>query len=423
MRILLISNELPPFNGSGNIRVMNYINYLNRIGNKVDVVTVDYPKDCVAYDDNLENVFDKEVNIYRLKSGKMHKYFYQKKGKVNSNITKTSKHKFKARITTYIKNNLIIPDQYMFWINNAYKQCMKLIECNDYDMIFSIHERPSAHLVALKVKKKNPKIRWVGYWSDPWNGDKLKKNRGILKRTTEEYLEKQVVENVDKLLFTTEQTKNFYKNKYRLHNNKLDIVYRGYCAADYEKVSNNRNNLEFVKKDKFNIIHTGIIYKGMRDVNPLVLALNEISDKNTSLYKSINIIFIGMFTDDEDKRKLKQFECVEIYDAIPYNQIIEYIENADALLLYGNKDSIQVPGKVYEYLGSKAPVLTILGDEKDELKEFMSNLDKGQVVNNTKEEIVIAIDNIVNNCNDHWKKRVEKYEWVNVVNDLEKKLF
>ncbi|WP_027631811.1 glycosyltransferase [Clostridium hydrogeniformans] len=421
MRILVISNQLPPFTGSGNIRVMNYINYLCRLGNKIDVITVEYPKDCIAYDQSLEDVFIDGVNLYRVRNMKFYKYFYQKKPIETGKSNRTISSKIKIRISKFIKHNFVIPDEYMFWINNAFKKSQELMSKNSYDIILSIHERPSSHLVALKLKNKYPNVKWVGYWSDPWNEDSLRKNRGIIKATIEEMLEKKVVEKVDRLLFTTNKTLALYERKFNIDKEKLDIVYRGYNLDEYVKNKGIRNRLNYIKPDKFNIIHTGVMYSDLRDITPLVNALNILKIKYEEIYSKINIIFIGFFTDYNDKCMLNKFECIEIHDPIPFKEVIKYIENADTLLLYGNKNSTQVPGKVFEYIGSEAPILTILGDEKDELRDFMKNIDKGPVILNDEKELILGIKELFKE-NKKWKRRIEQYEWENVVKDLEIKL-
>ncbi|PEN15423.1 hypothetical protein CN630_33060, partial [Bacillus wiedmannii] len=71
----------------------------------------------------------------------------------------------KRKIGSFVKKNILIPDSFVQWINPAYKKAVSLIESNgSYDCIFSMHETPSSHVVAYKIKKKFPNLKWMGYW-------------------------------------------------------------------------------------------------------------------------------------------------------------------------------------------------------------------------------------------------------------------
>lgn len=79
MKILVVATQIPPYIGSGNIRALNYINYLAKLGHQIDVLGVDYPKDSIAYDSKLEEAFDKRVNVYRISPGFFTSFFIERK--------------------------------------------------------------------------------------------------------------------------------------------------------------------------------------------------------------------------------------------------------------------------------------------------------------------------------------------------------
>lgn len=434
LKILLIATYLPPYNGSGNIRLLNYINYLNRLGNEIDVVGVQYPKDSIAYDESLEDVFDNQIKVYRVKAGVLYNKFNRKRSvngteiKVENNNKKIDKlNRIKYKVNYFIKTTFLIPDSFVFWIRPAYNLCSKLIRENNYDLMLTVHETPSSHVVGYKLKKKYRSLKWVGYWSDPWNGDSvIREDSNKLKIAIEEKLEKNIVSFCDKLLFTTKATKLLYKHKYNLSDKKIDLAYRGFDINLYNKILEKNIIPKFINPDKINIIHTGTIYSNLRDINPLYNALKDIERVNKELFNKLNIIFIGYFTNREDEKLLKSLECVKLINSLPFDDAIEYVVYADILLLYGNKNSTQVPGKLYEYIGSKAMILTVLGDEHDELKEIMQEIDKGPILLNKKN----LLFNFLINCkylmsdpiNGRWTNVCEKFAWENVALDLYNKL-
>ncbi|MDC2866200.1 glycosyltransferase [Bacillus sp. BP-3] len=430
MKILFIATQLPPFIGSGNVRALNYINYLNRLGHELDVIAIDYPKDSIAYDENLEDVFDKEVQIHRVNPGLLYSVSYTKKlmNSIASSADSKEKVSLKKKIAGLVKRNILIPDPFLQWINPAYKKALSLIKAKGkYDCIFSMHETPSSHIVAYKIKKDYPVLPWIGYWSDPWNGDSLRKGRSRFKTFIEEKLEKNIIGKVDKMLFTTNSTKEMYINKYNLNPEIADIVYRGYDENLYCDIEEKEEKPIELQDNKLNIVHTGTIYKSLRDITPLCNALDKLKIENKNLFKKLHFIFIGQFDNPQDELRLKKFDNVTIKPLIPYKEALKYVVYADVLLLYGNKNSTQVPGKVYEYLGSKASVWTILGDEQDELSHLVHQVDKGPIVLNTEADILRAIKSlnavdIGEVQNENWNKPADDYKWINIGKDLEKKL-
>jgi glycosyltransferase involved in cell wall biosynthesis len=429
MKILVIATLLPPYRGSANIRALNYINYLSRMGHQVDVLGVKYPTDSLQYDESLENVFESNVNVYRIGPGALYKLFYQKKNKTPSlKATKQKKGLFqriKPKINSFIRNNVLILDSYIQWIKPAYKMAVSLQKKNQYDCIFSMHETPSSHIVAYKLKKKFNYVKWISYWSDPWIGDSLRsfsKARLLIER----FLEKKIINNADKFLFTSIKTKEMYRERYNIDEKKLDIVYRGFDDRLYSKISCEKADLNGLKKEKINIVYLGTIYRSLRDITPFYEALVKLKEKNYEVFSNLNILFIGSFDNKEDESKLGELENVQIIPPIPHYQALRYIVKADVLLLLGNKKSTQIPGKVYEYLGSKAIILTILGDETDELSTLMGNINKGPVILNNSDEIIKSLNDIYfsikNRTNNEWNQVIKQFTWENVVRDLESKL-
>jgi hypothetical protein len=239
-------------------------------------------------------------------------------------------------------------------------------------------------------------------------------------------LERKVIRRTDKLMFTTKSTQKMYVDKYNLEVSKTEVVYRGYEPTLYDEIKLSKELPEGIEKDKINIVHTGTIYKGLRDIRPLVNALNSLKATDRDTYNKINVIFVGQFTDPEDERLLSQVSCVKIINYVPFKVAMQYVVHADILLLYGNKNSTQVPGKVYEYIGSEAVIMTILGCEKDELNEIMKDMNKGPVLLNEELLITNELSKLVanfQNINGEWKQVCAKFQWINVVIDLQDKLF
>ena len=86
--------------------------------------------------------------------------------------------------------------------------------------------------------------------------------------------------------------------------------------------------------------------------------------------------------------------------------------NGEVLLLFGNKNSKQIPAKIYDYFGADGLIFVILGDENDPIKDVVLDKDKCIVVNNNSKEIENGIEKIVNilNSKENYGP-IEEYKW------------
>jgi glycosyltransferase involved in cell wall biosynthesis len=262
------------------------------------VIGVDYPEDSIAYDPLSRDAFNNGIGVCRIPPGFLYKIFYRRKqGKTASKDSKRKAWDIKYKINQLIRSTILIPESYRYWVTPAFKKAAELMERKEYDIIFTAHETPSSHMVGLKLKKSFPKVKWIGYWSDPWNGEKAFREYSLrFKRSIEEKMEQKVVKNVDRLFFTTEGTRLMYIDKYKLDAGRTDVIFRGYDRAKFENIKRKQNPPEGIKCDKINIVYTGTIYGELRSIRPLCSALEYLKYNRKDIFAILNIIFIGQFT-------------------------------------------------------------------------------------------------------------------------------
>lgn len=429
MRILIIANAFPPINSSASIRALNYVNYLYLLGCDVHVITANYPKDFINYDISLQQQLNPNIKVYRIDLGKLYSKFYTKRAsdyikKEESNKnSKKSLSLFKQLIKTYIT----IPDPYFEWQLGAVQQGEKLLEKGNFDVIFSMHEAPSCHLVGYKLHKKFPHVKWVTYWSDPWTFDPNRMKQPMLRKYIEKRLEKKVVENADVFLFTTNQTKKLYESYYNISESKTDIVFRGFSKHYFSDLKEKGGMPKFIKEGKINIVHTGEIYTNLRDITPFLKAIRKIKQHHLDIYEKLNILLIGNIHQPETIIDYSDLKCINLIERLPYEEALKYMLHSDILILWGNKHGQQIPGKVYEYIGSESIITTIIGSDDDPLINFMKNIDKGPVIKNETDDIYETVLSLVNKIEENripsnWTKPVDSYEWKSVVKDLLEKI-
>ena len=386
MKILFIACYSPLINNSASIETLQYLNNLSKIeGNEVHLLTVNFPKNSIYYDEYILSMLDKKVKMHIISGGKIFERIMPKK---SNNIAKTGNNK-KSFVKTALrkgKSLVAIPDMYFNWAKNAARYGIELTKKEKFDVIFSMHEPPSSHICALKIKEEFKNIPWVTYWSDPWLKDSTRENISKLRRKFEEGYEKKIVELSDRFIFVTKANRDDYIQTYNIPIEKTFIVTRGYDEEQYNEIKIS-SNPKMLSDEKINFVYAGEIFSKLRDVRPFIDALDEIKEKDNELFKKLNILFFGNIDDEDIKNKLISVENINVSPRIPYNEALGYMLNSEVLLLFGNKNSKQIPAKIYDYFGADGLIFVILGDENDPIKDVVLNKEKCIVVSNNKEEI------------------------------------
>lgn len=413
MKILFIACYSPLINNSASIETLQYLNNLAKIdGNEVHLLTVNFPKNSIYYDEYILSMLDKKVKMHIISGGKIFEKIMPKKS-LNTEVADVSKSN-KSFIKTLLKKGksiIAVPDMYLNWAKSASKYGIELAKREKFDVMFSMHEPPSSHICALKIKEEFRDLPWVTYWSDPWLKDSTRANISKARRKFEGSFEKKIVELSDKFIFVTKANRDDYIKSYNIPVEKTFIVTRGYDEKQYSEIKKS-SKPSFINKDKINFVYAGEIFSKLRDVNPFIGALNDIKDKNVELYNKLNVMFFGNIDDEDIKNKLMQVENVNVSPRIPYDEALGYMLNSEVLLLFGNKNSKQIPAKIYDYFGADGLIFVILGDENDPIRDVVENKKKCIVVNNNTHEIVNGINKIVSMLENNEKYGpIEEYKW------------
>ncbi|MDU4882886.1 glycosyltransferase [uncultured Clostridium sp.] len=413
MKILFIACYSPLINNSASIETLQYLNNLAKIdGNEVHLLTVNFPKKSIYYDEYILSMLDKRVKMHIISGGKIFEKIMPKKS-LNTEVANVSKNK-KSFVKTLLKKGksiVAVPDMYLNWAKSASKYGIELAKREKFDVMFSMHEPPSSHICALKIKEEFKDLPWVTYWSDPWLKDSTRANISKARRKFEGSFEKKIVKLSDRFIFVTKANRDDYVSSYNIPMEKTFIVTRGYDEKQYSEIKKTANP-NLINKDKVNFVYAGEIFSKLRDINPFIGALNNIKDKNAELYNKLNVMFFGNIDDEDIKNKLMKVENVNVSPRIPYDEALGYMLNSEVLLLFGNKNSKQIPAKIYDYFGADGLIFVILGDENDPIKDVVKNKKKCIVVNNNTNEIINGIDKIVSMIENKEKYGpIEEYKW------------
>lgn len=413
MKILFIACYSPLINNSASIETLQYLNNLAKVDeNEVHLLTVNFPKNSIYYDEYILSMLNEKVKMHIISGGKIFEKIMPKKpsNKAAVNSSQNNKSFIKSMLKKG-KSIIAVPDMYFNWAKAASKYGIELMKKEKFDVMFSMHEPPSSHICAMKIKEEFKDLPWVTYWSDPWLKDSTRENISSVRRKYEQSFERKVVNLSDRFIFVTKANRDDYVNSYNIPIEKTFIVTRGYDEKQYKEIKE-KSNPKLIEKEKINFVYAGEIFSKLRNVNPFIDALNVIKNENIDLYNKLNIMFFGNIDSDEVKNKLNFIDKVSVSPRIPYDEALGYMLNSQVLLLFGNKNSKQIPAKVYDYFGAEGLIFVILGDENDPIKDVVKNKEKCIVVNNNVDEIVNGINKIASMIELGIKHGdIEEYKW------------
>ena len=135
-------------------------------------------------------------------------------------------------------------------------------------------------------------------------------------------------------------------------------------------------------------MYAGSLYGGKRDPSILFDAVRQLIDECKVDGSKISINFYG------DRDNLVELvnsynleDIVNINGKIPYDDVLKREKSSDVLLLISwmnPKEKMFIPGKVYEYLAFKKPVLS-LGYKEGSLKDLINETNIGYHTSNLED--------------------------------------
>jgi glycosyltransferase involved in cell wall biosynthesis len=358
-KVLIITYYWPPSGGGGVMRWLKMSKFLPELGWQPIVYTPENPDPSVIDESLLKEI---HPDIIELKTPIWEPYnFYRKiTGKKTGEkfkagyISEASEGNWKNKLSVFIRGNFLIPDPRMFWINPSIKFLAKYLKAHPVDLIVSTGPPHSMHLIALGLKKKFD-IPWIADFRDPWTDIDFYAKLRLTKWADKKHhkLELKVLATADHVVTVSPGCATDIE---KIAHRKIEVINNGYDPTDYD--------FETPELDEtFTISHFGAFNK---DRNPATLwkVLGELASADSGFKKLLRIKLIGQTDDsvisDIEKNNLK--ENLILIEHLPHHEGLVELSKSQVLLLPLN-DAPNVkgilPGKMYEYMALRRPILAL----------------------------------------------------------------
>ncbi len=359
-RVLIITYYWPPSGGSGVQRWVKFVKYLRDYDWEPIIYTPSNPE-FPEIDHTLEKDIPGDIEIITTPIWEPYTFYKKFVGlkrdtKLKTGIiNKRNSTSLTSRISLWIRGNLFIPDARKFWIKPSISFLSSYLKNKNVDAIVTNGTPHSLHLIGLELKKKF-NLPWLADFRDPWTNIDFYSELMLTSWADKKHhkLEKEVITTADCVTVTTPGTKSDFLADYPDSN--IEVITNGFDPEDFEDIDIQLDN-------KFVIAHIGVLTPSRN--HPFFWdAIEELVAEHKDFAKHFILRLIGdvdpSILQEIDNRKLASY--VEHIDHLPHSEIPKALRKAWVLLLKirnaQNQQTI-IPGKIFEYLASRRPVISI----------------------------------------------------------------
>ncbi len=379
-KALIITYYWPPSGGAGVQRWLKFTKYLREYGWEPIIYTPENPEypaiDQSLLDDIpvgvqvIKHPIWEPFDIYKRLIG------LKKNDRLAAGFLSERKRPSRAQnLMVWIRGNFFIPDARVFWIKPSIRFLKNWLKENMVDAIVSTGPPHSMHLIALGLKEATG-LPWLADFRDPWTRIDFYNDLKLTCWADKKHhrLERAVLNKADRLVTVSHNWANDFQND---GSPEFRVITNGFDPADFPEPA-------ILQPQKFILTHIGSLNK---DRNPAFLwkTLGEISRESKEFRDNLVIRFIGK-TDISAFESIEEnglSSCVENIDYVPHHKALELSgESAVLLLLINNTPNSMgiIPGKVFEYLATRRPLLCIGPTEGDSAR-IIKELNAGEFVN------------------------------------------
>jgi glycosyltransferase involved in cell wall biosynthesis len=350
----------PPSGGAGVQRCLKWVKYLPELGVEPTVITVD--PDQASYpvrDESLLREVPPGVRVIRTATLEPFESYQKLTGRAvpHGGFANEGKPSAVQQALRFVRGNFFLPDPRRGWNRYALAAVDKLLAAGEkFDAILTSSPPHSTQLIGLEIQRKYG-LRWLADLRDPWTDIYYTKD---LHRTPpaawlDARYERQVLTKADAVLVTSPETERLFRRKLPdLAKGKIVVLPNGYDEPDFQQPS-------APPADCLRLTHTGTISARYR-IDNLLKAIAKTQQRYPQVPWRLR--FVGQ-VDAGVRAQVAAAglsDVTEFLPFVPHQQSVAYLMTSSALLMAIPDVALNrgiLPGKVFEYLAARKPVLCV----------------------------------------------------------------
>ncbi|GGE11352.1 glycosyltransferase family 4 protein [Psychroflexus salis] len=421
-KVLIITYYWPPAGGPGVQRWLKFVKYLPQFGIE-PIVFIPKNPNYPIQDESLNREVSNQLTIIKrpiLEPYKVSKLFSKSDTKTMSSgiIEDVEKQKSMQKLMLYVRGNYFIPDARILWVNPSIKFLQTYLQKHNIQNVITTGPPHSLHLIGKGLKEKIKNLKWIADFRDPWvNIDyhsQLKLNDNAKQKHKE--LEDSVLNEADQIIVTSFKTAEEFRQK---TNQPIEVITNGYDETE---------NLDIDLSEAFSLVHVGSLLS-QRNPENLWKVLQEFLEENKHLRQFLELHFVGKVSqtvlNSIEAYGLKDYVYLDGY--LPHLDAIKAQKSAQLLLLIEANNPVKsgiIPGKLFEYLMAKRPILAV-GPTAWDVQKIIEETQSGTTFNyqdkkSLKQELQKAFQEFLQGKLCISSKHIEAYSRKSLTHKLSK---
>ena len=345
MKLTIITYQFKPLHGPRALRWTALVNEFLHMGYDITIVTSSHP-------DRQATKFDEQLKIVEVPDPV---------AKAKTGLTTSSTIGKHARGAGKLKSwlrRMFFPDQHILW---AIRASAKIKNVKSDVMISSSYPF-STHVIGFHRRKSTQK--WICELGDPFSFASSYSWSGGLMKWIGRKFETHILKRADKIVVMNEGTKDAYKSKLNL---------KALVIPQYFDTRFNFVDPEF-ESGKYHIVYTGIFYPIIREPDALLSGILDVLNSRNDLV----FHFYGPLNSFDYLRNQYSHVSIKFYGHRSRAECLSAVQSADLVLNIANKESVQVPSKLVDYIYINPNILSVVHNANSDTvyREF------GQIVEN-----------------------------------------
>ena len=376
-KVLIISYYWPPSGGIAVLRCLKWAKYLREFGWEPIVYTAKdahYP----SLDPSNEKDIPEGMQVLRGKIFEpyaLYKRFTGQDKDANVNnvfYVQDEQPRWTHRLSVWIRSNFFIPDARARWVRPSVRFLLKYLRENPVDAIVSDGPPHSNTRIATLLRKKTG-IPWLADFQDPWTQVDYYQMLSLMPWADRKHhrLEQEALTAADK---TTIVSHNWKEELEKIGARNVSVIPWGYDPEDFQ-------DIQAAEVPGFTFMHLGIMGHD-RNPHTFFRVLREIGEEIGDFKTDLRLELVGQvdFSVQEAFAQEGLFDQVNLPGSVPRAKALEMTAGSPVLLLLLNKQANvkgRIPGKLFEYLAARRPIL-VLGPPDSDVARIVKETKSGE---------------------------------------------
>jgi|SoiMethySBSTD1v2_1073268.scaffolds.fasta_scaffold233404_2 glycosyltransferase involved in cell wall biosynthesis len=336
--VVLIAYYYPPSTSIGGMRPYRFSKYLKRLGYTCDVITASEQKapapDVILVPDPVGAVLE---------------------GRSKDRPTSMGWH-----VERFIRRFVIPGCMGVSWSMDAARKCQEILTRHPHRKVVVLTTFPPVGtvLAGLLIHSRE-KVPWIADFRDPMSS-------GIIARTLHSralywlrQMEDRAIRRASAVIANVSGVGELWRSTHPKEAGKIHVIWNGYDTEDRPQAR------EIPVREKREIVHAGSIYWG-RSPLPILQSFARLRERGEPTVADAKISLIGPIVNKYEmdpplcERAAREGWLNMTDGSVPKAEALRATEEADGLLLLQPDSDLQIPAKLFEYIGIGRPVLALV---------------------------------------------------------------